>query len=50
MDTPRNRAEMPGSDHSRWVKPEAIVDVISFLVSDYARAVNGAAIPIYGQS
>jgi NAD(P)-dependent dehydrogenase (short-subunit alcohol dehydrogenase family) len=49
IDTPQNRQAMPNADHSRWVKPEAIADVILFLASDDARAVQGAAIPVYGK-
>jgi len=49
IDTPRNRADMPKADFSRWVPPEAIADVIVFLASDAARAVNGAAIRVFGR-
>ena len=48
IDTPANRADMPGADYDLWVNPEAIADVILFLVSDAARAIHGAAIPVYG--
>ncbi len=50
IDTPQNRAEMPDADFSKWVAPQAIADVILFLASDAARAVNGAAVPVYGRS
>lgn len=50
IDTPQNRAAMPDADHSRWVPPEAIADVFLFLASEAARAVSGAALPVYGRS
>jgi NAD(P)-dependent dehydrogenase (short-subunit alcohol dehydrogenase family) len=49
IDTPQNRATMTGADFSRWVAPAAIADVIHFLTSDAARAVNGAAIRVFGR-
>ena len=50
IDTPQNREATPDADHSRWVKPEALADVILFLASDAAREVHGAALPVYGRS
>ncbi len=50
IDTPANRAAMPDADFDSWVPPSALADVILFLASDAARAVNGAAIPVYGRS
>jgi NAD(P)-dependent dehydrogenase (short-subunit alcohol dehydrogenase family) len=49
IDTPQNRQAMPNSDFSKWVAPEAIADVILFLISDAARAIHGAAIPVFGK-
>jgi NAD(P)-dependent dehydrogenase (short-subunit alcohol dehydrogenase family) len=48
IDTPQNRAQMPSADPRRWVQPEDIAAVIRFLASDEARAIHGAAIPVYG--
>jgi len=50
IDTPQNREAMPNEDHSRWVPPAALADVILFLASDAARCVTGTAIPVYGRS
>ena len=50
LDTPQNRAAMPDQDPGRWVPLPALADVIVFLASDAARAVNGAAVPVYGRS
>ncbi|NJD30779.1 MAG: SDR family NAD(P)-dependent oxidoreductase [Gammaproteobacteria bacterium] len=49
IDTPRNRADMPEADFSRWVAPTAIAEVGVFLASDAAQAVTGAAIPVFGR-
>jgi NAD(P)-dependent dehydrogenase (short-subunit alcohol dehydrogenase family) len=49
IDTPRNRADMPEADVSRWVAPAALADVVTFLASDAARAVTGAAIRVFGR-
>jgi NAD(P)-dependent dehydrogenase (short-subunit alcohol dehydrogenase family) len=48
MDTPENRKAMPKAKHETWVPLEAVVDVIMFLASDAARAIHGAALPVYG--
>jgi NAD(P)-dependent dehydrogenase (short-subunit alcohol dehydrogenase family) len=46
MDTPANRQAMPNADYSRWVKPETIAEIMLFLASASARALNGASIPV----
>jgi len=50
IDTEANRKSMPGADFGRWPKPEGIARVILFLCSDDARVIQGAAIPVYGDS
>jgi NAD(P)-dependent dehydrogenase (short-subunit alcohol dehydrogenase family) len=50
MDTPANRAAMPKADFSRWVSTSSAAGVIAFLLSEAARDVSGATIPIYGRS
>jgi NAD(P)-dependent dehydrogenase (short-subunit alcohol dehydrogenase family) len=49
IDTPANRAAMPQHDPSRWVSIESLSGVIGFLLSDAARDISGAAIPVYGR-
>jgi NAD(P)-dependent dehydrogenase (short-subunit alcohol dehydrogenase family) len=49
IDTPQNRAAMPGADTSTWVQPAAIASVVAFLLSAEAEAITGAAIPVTGR-
>ena len=49
LDTPKNRLDMPQADFTRWVTPVEAAEVIAFLVSDAARAVTGALIPVVGR-
>ncbi|HYQ15310.1 MAG TPA: SDR family oxidoreductase, partial [Polyangiaceae bacterium] len=50
IDTEANRKAMPNADRSRWVTTDSLCDVIEFLLSDKARDVSGAAIPVYGRA
>ena len=49
IDTPRNRADMPKADHSAWVRPESIANLVCFLASDAAADIHGALIPVRGR-
>lgn len=49
MDTPANRAAMPGADASKWVRPEQVASLLVYLASDDSADINGAAIPVYGR-
>ncbi len=48
MDTPANRAVMPGADFSKWVNPAQVADLLVHLASDEASQISGAVIPVYG--
>jgi len=50
IDTPANRAGQPDANHSRWVAPEQIADVLLFLSCSAASAISGAHIPVYGRA
>ncbi|HVC52255.1 MAG TPA: SDR family NAD(P)-dependent oxidoreductase [Stellaceae bacterium] len=50
LDTPANRAAMPGAPHERWVAPAAIAALIAFLASPDNRVTRGAVVPVYGGS
>lgn len=46
LDTPANRRDMPDADPAGWVRPADAAEVIAFLLSDAAVAVNGAGIAL----
>ena len=48
LDTPTSRSTFPAETMAHAVTPEAIADVIAFLVSDAAAPVSGAILPAYG--
>ena len=50
MDTPANRKSMPSADVTRWVTTSSAAGVVAFLLSDAARDISGAAIPLYGRA
>lgn len=49
LDTPQNRADMPGVDPAKWVSTEDLAAVMLFLASREARAVTGALLPVTGR-
>jgi len=48
VDTPTNRADMPDADFTDWVRPDQIADLVAFLLSDAASAINGENVRIRG--
>jgi len=49
IDTDANRQSMPDADFSKWIKPQTIAETLLFLTRNDT-AINGAAIPLYGQT
>lgn len=49
IDTAANRRDMPDADFAKWVTPGEIADAIQFLLSDKARGITGALIPVSGR-
>jgi len=50
IDTPANRKAMPKADFAKWPKPEEIARVVLFLCGDDAKLIQGASVPVYGDS
>ena len=46
MDTPANRAAMPGADFSLWTPPREVAALLVYLTSDDAAHLTGAVIPV----
>jgi NAD(P)-dependent dehydrogenase (short-subunit alcohol dehydrogenase family) len=50
IDTPANRAAMPGAPHDRWPQPAALASAVVWLASPQNELVSGALLPIYGEA
>ena len=50
IDTPQNRKTMPDADPAKWVKPEAIADVIHFYCTVAAAVLREPIIKLYNNS
>ncbi len=50
IDTPSNRAAMPGANHAVWPKPEEIAPTIAFLASPDNKVTTGAIVPVPGRT
>jgi NAD(P)-dependent dehydrogenase (short-subunit alcohol dehydrogenase family) len=50
MDTPANRSAMPNSDPTQWVSLPSAAGVVAFFLSDAAKDISGALIPLYGRA
>ena len=50
IDTPANRAAMPGADSSAWPTPVEIAATVVFLASPQNRVTSGGLVPVYGRA
>lgn len=50
IDTAATRDALPYADYVHWPKPHEIASVVNFLASPDSEVIDGAAIPVYGQS
>ena len=50
IDSPANRAAMPGADHASWPRPAQIAEAIAFLASPENALTSGALVPVYGRA
>ncbi len=50
VDTPRNRADNPDADYSRWTTGADLAAVIEWLCSDDSAPLSGGLIPAYGRA
>ena len=50
LDTPQNRAAMPGADFTAWPKAEEVASTIAFLAAPENLATRGAVVAVYGRS
>jgi NAD(P)-dependent dehydrogenase (short-subunit alcohol dehydrogenase family) len=50
IDTPENRKAMPDANFDKWVKPEAIADVIYYYTTDDASVLRETIIKVYGNA
>lgn len=49
IDTPANRQSMATANFADWVTPDALVDIISTLLTGPGTPINGALIPVAGR-
>ena len=50
IDTKATRDALPYADYVRWPKPHDIAAVVDFLASPESEVIDGAGIPVYGQT
>lgn len=47
IDTPANRKSMPGVNPAKWVKPEALAEILEFVCSEKASVLRETVLKVY---
>jgi NAD(P)-dependent dehydrogenase (short-subunit alcohol dehydrogenase family) len=50
LDTPQNRQSMPDANPDNWVKPEALAEILEFIVSDKASTIREPIMKVYNNA
>ena len=50
IDTEPNRKSMPDADPGKWVKPEALAEVLEFMISDKAGVLRETVLKVYNNA
>jgi len=50
IDTEPNRKSMPDADFEKWVKPEALAEVLEFLISDKGGVLRETVLKVYNNA
>lgn len=50
IDTEPNRKSMPDADTNKWVKPEALADVLEFLISGNGNVLRETVLKVYNNA
>jgi NAD(P)-dependent dehydrogenase (short-subunit alcohol dehydrogenase family) len=50
IDTEPNRKSMPDADFDKWVKPEALAEVLEFLISDKGGVLRETVLKVYNNA
>lgn len=50
IDTPLNRKSMPDANPDNWIKPEALANILEFIVSDKGSPLRETVLKVYNNS
>jgi NAD(P)-dependent dehydrogenase (short-subunit alcohol dehydrogenase family) len=50
LDTAMNRKNMPEANPGNWVKPEALAEILAFIISDKASPLRESVLKVYNNS